>query len=363
MQKKLNQILTLGLLLTVLLGFCGWSIVKPDEPVSASERRKLAQFPPLSSATVLSGAFMESFEAYSLDQFPLRDELRGLKAFTALKLLHQSDNNGLYSDRGYLSRLDFPLDTASVDNAAERFRRVYDLCLTDAGAIYAVIVPDKNYYTDASYPKMDYSALSERLLAAMPYAKPIDLTGQLTLESYYRTDPHWRQEALAPAAQYLAQQMGTQLSGSYETARLDTPFSGAYAGQYALPVAADDFSYLTNDTLASCRVYDYEAEAWKTLYDHDAAAGDDPYAFFLSGSRALLTVENPNASTDKELILFRDSYGSAIAPLLAEGYAKITLIDIRYLAPELLPRFVDFTGKDVLFLYSTTVLNSSNTLR
>ena len=129
------------------------------------------------------------------------------------------------------------------------------------------------------------------------------------------------------------------------------------------PVAADDFCYLTNDTLASCRVYDYEAEAWKTLYDLDAAAGDDPYAFFLSGSRALLTVENPNASTDKEIILFRDSYGSAIASLLAEGYAKITLIDIRYLAPELLPRFVDFTGKDVLFLYSTTVLNSSNTLR
>ncbi len=363
MQKKLNQILTLGLLLAVLLGFCGWSIVKPDEPVSTSERRKLAQFPPLSSATVLSGAFMENFETYTLDQFPLRDELRGLKAFTALKFLRQGDNHGLYSDRGYLSKLDSPLDTASVDNAAERFQRVYDLCLTDAGALYVAIVPDKNYYTDAAYPKLDYAALTERLLAAMPYAAPIDLTGQLSLESYYRTDPHWRQEALVPVAQHLAQQMGTQLSGSYETVRLDTPFSGAYTGQYALSVEPDEFCYLTNDTLAACKVYDYEADAWTGLYDLDAAAGDDPYAFFLSGSRALLTIENPNASMDKELILFRDSYGSSLAPLLAEGYAKITLIDIRYLAPELLSRFVDFDGKDVLFLYSTTVLNSSNTLR
>ena len=55
--------------------------------------------------------------------------------------------------------------------------------------------------------------------------------------------------------------------------------------------------------------------------------------------------------------------GSSLAPLLASGYAKITLVDIRYISPNLLGRFVDFGGKDVLFLYSTSVLNSSELLK
>ena len=346
-----------------MLGFCGWSILKPDEQRSVTERRALAQFPELNGTTLWNGSFMERFEAYSLDQFPMRDELRGVKALTALRLLRQKDYNGLYEQNGFIAKLDFPLDTASVDNAAERFRRVYDLCLQDAGAIYLSIVPDKNYYTDAAYPKMDYAALTEQLCTAMPYASYIDLTGQLDLTSYYHTDPHWRQEALVPAAEQLALAMGWQLGAAYETVTLDAPFRGSYAGQYPLELAPDTFCYLTNEAIAACRVYDYEAERWTAVYDLDAAMGEDPYALFLSGSRALLTIENPNAATDKELILFRDSYGSSIAPLLAQGYAKITLIDIRYIAPELLSRFVDFTGKDVLFLYSATVLNSSNALR
>ena len=91
--------------------------------------------------------------------------------------------------------------------------------------------------------------------------------------------------------------------------------------------------------------------------------GREPDRQFLGGSRALLTITNPAASSDRELLLFRDSFGSSIAPLLAEGYAKITLIDIRYISPELLDRFVTFDGQDVLFLYSVSVLDHSETIR
>ena len=52
-----------------------------------------------------------------------------------------------------------------------------------------------------------------------------------------------------------------------------------------------------------------------------------------------------------------------LIPLLAEGYREITLIDIRYLSPASLGRFVDFDAQDVLFLYSTSVLNDSATIK
>ena len=67
------------------------------------------------------------------------------------------------------------------------------------------------------------------------------------------------------------------------------------------------------------------------------------------------------AKTDKELIIFRDSYGRSIIPLMVDDYAKITVIDTRYIAPAFLRSFVEFKseGQDVLFLYSTLVLNQS----
>ena len=73
-------------------------------------------------------------------------------------------------------------------------------------------------------------------------------------------------------------------------------------------------------------------------------------------------IENPNAKTDRELIVFRDSYGSSMTPLLVQDYKTVTLIDTRYIAPNLIGDFVDFEDQDVLFLYSTLILNSSRSL-
>ena len=62
------------------------------------------------------------------------------------------------------------------------------------------------------------------------------------------------------------------------------------------------------------------------------AAGRDPYEMFLSGSVSLLRIENPQNTSGRRLVIFRDSFGSSIAPLLVEGYSSVTLVDIRYLA-------------------------------
>ena len=91
--------------------------------------------------------------------------------------------------------------------------------------------------------------------------------------------------------------------------------------------------------------------------------GNDPYDVYLSGATALLTVENPNARTDKELVVFRDSFGSSMIPLLVKDYKTVTVVDIRYLAGDYVGSFVDFHGQDVLFLYSCLVLNNSSTLK
>jgi hypothetical protein len=144
---------------------------------------------------------------------------------------------------------------------------------------------------------------------------------------------------------------------------IDNEFKGVYSGQYALPTGSEKIYYLTNDTLNNCKVFDYENNKAIDIYDMEKAYGKDPYEMFLSGPLSLVTIENDNAENNKELVVFRDSYGSALAQLMAEGYSKITLVDIRYMHPDMVGKYVDFKNADVLFIYSTSVLNNSETIK
>ena len=365
MEKRKN-LAVVCLTAAFLLGFLIWSLWKPDDAVSVSERRKLAQKPELTLSSVLRGDFMKKFETYTLDQFPLRDSFRRLKAVTLLDVLREKDNNGIYITGGFAAKLDPSIDEASVQHAADRFQLIFDRYLDGTDVkVYAAVIPDKNAFLaqQNGYPFYSHAALSALLAQSMPYASMIDLMPALSLDSYYHTDLHWRQEALLPVARTLAEALGVPLTEDYETITAEQPFYGVYCGQSALPLAPDTLRYLTNDTLRGCAVYDHETDSELPVYDLQQLAGEDPYAVFLSGSKALLTITNPAATTDRELVILRDSFASSLAPLLAGSYAKITLVDIRYLQPERLGSWLTFENQDVLFLYSAPVLNSSETIR
>lgn len=153
-----------------------------------------------------------------------------------------------------------------------------------------------------------------------------------------------------------------QLTENYKYNKIDS-FYGVYYGQAALPMEADDIYYLENDVTNSCRVFNYETGKYSDIYYLEKTEGIDPYDLFLSGVVSLLTIENPNAEANKELVISRDSFGSSIAPLFVEAYSKITLIDIRYIKSEYLENFITFDKQDVLFLYSALVINNSTMLK
>ena len=220
-----------------------------------------------------------------------------------------------------------------------------------------------------SHRAVDAARATVLLLEAMAAEKDdlmryIDLFGTLTADDYYRTDSHWRQENLLTTADTLAAAMGVALPDSrYTEWTLDRPYYGVYYGYAALPMEPDHLTYITSDLLDACTVYNYETGKTGPIYDLAKGAGKDPYELFLSGSVSLLTIENPNADTDRELVIFRDSFGSSLAPLLDPGYDKVTLADIRYLPSSQMGKYLTFTDQDVLFLYSAPVLNNSETLK
>lgn len=353
---------TLWLIVTI------WCWVGSSQDISLSERRKLAQFPVVSVDSILSGKFMSGFEKYTLDQFPLRDSFRTLKAVSSFFVFSQKDNNDIYIADGYAAKLEYPLNEGSVTSAADKFQYLYNTYMKEKNMhVYLSIVPDKGYFLaeNSGYPSMDYDRLFALIQANMPFAKYIDITGCLELSDYYKADPHWKQEEIVDVAGKLAEYMGMKglISGNYSKITADLPFYGAYYGQSALPLKSETITYLTNRILDSCRVYNAETNETGGIYNMDKLQRRDPYEMFLSGASPILYIENPNAVSDRELIVFRDSFGSSLIPLLAEGYTKVTLVDTRYISSNYVGDYVTFENQDVLFLYSTLVLNNSMVLK
>jgi len=351
-------------LLWAVLTAAAW--FAPAKDISEAERRPLAQAPALTVDSLLDGSFMSDFEDFSLDQFPLRDTFRTIKSLFHFYGLNQSDNNDIYLAEGYAVKQEYPLNPDSLYHAAERFAYVREKYLTDCD-VYMAVVPDKGQYLaeDSGHLNLHFGKLNTILIDRMPWATHIDLYGTLDYDDYYRTDIHWRQEHLFEAAAAICEAMNVTAPdpADYTRTAVERPFYGVYYGQAALPMEPETMYVLESDVLKNCRVYDYESGKYTDVYNMEKLDSRDLYDVFLSGSRSLLTIENPNAATDRELILFRDSFGSAMAPLLVADYAKVTLVDIRYIQIDVLERFLEFDDQDVLFLYSVPVLNNSQTIK
>ena len=359
----MKKIISLILVLALWAGLAGYAWCKPAAASSDAERRPLEQLPALKGESLLSGQFMKDFADYAVDQFPLRDGFRTLNAYLTYYLLGRQDNNGIYLHDGYAAKMDYPLDENSLEYAVARFTDLYEMYLTDSRVCFA-LVPDKSCYLaqEAGALAIDYDALYERMAAELPWAELIDLRSSLTIDDYYRTDTHWRQEQLLPAAEMIAQRLGCTVP-EFTLCQVDRPFYGVYYGQAALPMEPDTMYYLTNGVLENCTVRCHDNGSTAGVIDLTKLGSKDLYDIFLSGGSAVLEITNPAGEAGRELIVFRDSFGSAMVPLLLNDYAKVWVLDTRYVNPAMLADFVEFADRDVLFLYSTLILNSSSALR
>lgn len=364
-RNKKDMLYSLGVAVVLLvISVICW--LKPADDFSITERRQLKQFPEVSLDSILDGAFMSDFEAYAVDQFPFRDEIRSVKTAVQKYLLGQSDNNGVYMVEGHLGQMDATLSKAALQRSVNKLNSVYETYIKDSDAkVYFSIIPDKNYFLakEHGYLTYEYEDLYSYMQSGLKDMNYIEIRDLLLIDDYYRTDSHWKQECIVDVAERLSSEMGNVDKSIFEVNPLDVPFYGVYYGQAGLSLEPDTLNYLSNSELSQCRVYDHENQREIPMYDLKLATGRDGYEMYLSGALSAITIENPEASTMKELVIFRDSFSSSLAPLLATQYAKVTLLDVRYLNEGMIDEIVHFTNQDVLFLYSTSVLNNEASFR
>ena len=360
-----NKLFVIIMAASMLLGTFAFMLI-PDKAFSESERRLLAKMPEISAKSLFSGDFMDGFEVYAQDSFPLRDSFRGLKSRFVLDVLKQGDNNGLYTAMGHIAKGDYPMNEKMLQYAAGRMESIYKRYLEGTDCkLYFSIIPDKNRYIAPGFNQLylNFNELESYMLDKTSYMEYIPIAQQLCANDYYYSDSHWRQERIGPVAEEICSAMGAEVMGFDDSDLKSTasPFKGVYAGQLGIDSITDELCYLENDIIRACTVTSYDSGKPESVdfYDMEAAQSRDPYEMFLNGADALLVIDNPKAKTERELVIFRDSFGSSLAPWLLHSYSKVTLVDIRYINSAMLGQFIDFDKQDVLFIYSTGLLNNS----
>lgn len=368
MAKKIRNIACIAVFLIFIFALGAACFLREPVEVLVSERRKAAQMPEASVESVMDKSFFDDFESFLTDQFFMRDGFRSVNAAIRMKLLRQTDNGKVYLADGHISEFQSVLNEKSVKATADKLNAIYDKYIKGKNAkVYCSVVPDKNYYLAEKngYPSLDYGKMLDIFTSEIKNMEYIDISDCLTIDDYYKTDSHWKQENLSEVVDRLSEKMSFEIKpfDEYKAEKI-SDFEGVYAPRLAFGKMSDEIVALSSDVTDSAKVFNLETnKTMQGVYDKEKLGGYDKYEYYLSGAAAFLTVENPLAKEKRELVVFRDSFGSSLVPLMLEGYSKITVVDIRYISPQILGEYVDFTDCDVLFIYNTLILNQSNILK
>lgn len=349
-----NKIITI-LFITIIFGFGFMGIIFQDKEVSTFERRKLESFPKFNKN------FTENLDEYLLDQFAFRNEFINLNSIINRKVLNKINNKDVYVIEDSIYEKNYPLNTEKVLKFAEKTNYIISKC-KEKDRIYYSIIPDKAYFLDENrYLKLDYNKMYE-LVNNNINAKYIDITSDLDIEDYYRTDIHWKQENLQQVSKKIVENLGQKYTYENYIEKEYNNFYGASYSKAGLKIEPDKLKYLYSNSFENVEVKHLEY-GYKKVYDEEKLNDVDSYDIFLSGPSSYIEITNNNLNDDSTLIIFRDSYASSIVPLFIPYYNNIIVIDLRYIDFELVEEKIELSNSDILFLYSTLIINNSDILK
>ena len=340
-----------------IITFFSLHIIFKDNNISISERRTLSTFPKLT----ISNEYIKDIETYMLEHFPYRDKFRNIKANYNYKILNKLDNNNIYIEKDNIYKSNYPTNKKSIDYFINNINKTKEQ-FNETNNVYLMIIPDKNYYLDNKlFLHIDYDYIYSKINELN--INNIDIRNILNKNDYYKTDTHWKQENLNKVIKHMNSYMNfNYIDYSYKKNTFDK-FYGVYYGESALKTNPETITYLSNNILDNVNVSYLENNKLNKIYNLDKLNSFDPYEVYLDGASSFIEIKNELSTTDKELIIFRDSFASSITPLLVPYYKKITIIDNRYINSNNYLNYIKYDNQDIIFMYSTLIINNSLSLK
>lgn len=357
LQGKYLSWLLIGVI--VLLSVAG--LVVEDRDFSPSENRKLAGFPDFSLSDLLDGSYLQGMGDYIADQFPARDMWITLN-LKLNQLLGQKEFSGVYlCEDNYLIQIpSAPNETQHERNlnAINTFARNHpNLNMVMTVAPNSVTVHADKLPENA--PVRDQMADLYHIASTVTDVKVVDVTQKLMEHKdeylYYRTDHHWTSLAAYYAFQVIAPELRITAPGMEEYAvyPVSTTFEGTLSSKSGSHSALDTVEIMVPKSGIEYFVT-YNSDSNTnicSLYNRAALDAKDHYTVFFGGNYSRVDITT-TARTERNLLVFKDSYANCMIQFLYPYFDHITMIDPRYYYDNVEHVITSQGITDVLFLYN-----------
>ncbi len=341
------------------------TILIPDKKVSYLENKVLQQIPNVSVSDILSKKFMNSFDEYATDQFPLRSSFIKLKNYYSYLLGNREFRNIYISKSGNLLEK-FVFNKATIDKNVNNISKIanhiknnYDIksklmiiptsIAFYEDELYNYMVTDNQLHV-INYIENSFKNKSNNASFYSPYKVLYENKDKYI---FFKTDHHWTQLGACLAYEDM-----------YKIKVLDKPIavSNSFYGTYYSKSILD---FITPDTIYAYKAFNnYTLNmdinyTYNCLYDDSKLLGKNKYQYFLHGDPAIGCIKG-NKNSKKEILIFKDSFAHNFMPFLTSNYGKIHFIDIRYYNGSI----DDYLSRnknidEVLFIHNIANLNSN----
>lgn len=256
-----------------------------------------------------------------------------------------------------------------------RYAGIINACkqtLGDEINVYNMLVPTSaEFYLPAKYGKYSasqkeaidyiYDNLDDDIITVDAYSVLSQHTDEYI---YFRTDHHWTGRGAYYAYTAFCETAGIDYPdlSEYEE-RSKEGFVGSlysYTGDTVLKSSPETFYYYIPPAQFSAQAYRYTdlAPLGVTSVFHEYAEGANMYGIFLGGDNMHIKITS-DSGTGRKLVIFKESYGNALAPYFVNGFDEIYVIDIRYFGVNAADYIKSVGATDVLFVDNIFAANTS----
>lgn len=347
------------------------SFLVPDRDFSANENRYLAEKPEFSLNNILDCEFQDGLEEYLNDQIWGRDAWITIK--TAIqKAVGDTDIGGAYVGKdGY----DFEkitsddVDDKLFERNIKQVQKFFATCseTIEPSRLSFLLVPTSGLILSDKLPEnaplFDQAAYIDRVQQGMKDYHFIDVREELLAQKdegiYYRTDHHWTSKGAFVAYEKYCKAMGLETAEekNYTVTTVTDKFRGSlYSKILDYDSAYDSIQIYEKTGADASYVVTLNGEKTEGFYHYDRLEEKDKYLFFFGGNYSEVAIhkEGGNAAEERNLLLVKDSFANTFAPLVAENYDNIYMIDLRYYRGDMKTYMEEKNITDVLVLYNVS---------
>ncbi len=359
----------------ILIAVMFFNIFLPDKKFSAEENRLLQTMPKLSISSIFSGRFETKAESYAADQFMLRNMFIKIKSSFDISLGSTESNNVFMCKDNYLMENISKADAKKMENNYNSLAKLKQLypninmdfmlvpnaanIMSDKLPLFAV-TDDQNKQMDDFFKKIQSIGIN-----------PVDVRATFKknkeeIELYYHTDHHWTTDGAYLAYQDFAKKNKLNSNIKYDALAVKNDFRGTLASKSGFTNGLNDMIkiYLPKEGQNyknSVIFYSDTKEKTTEFYKLNNLKKKDTYTVFGGSNHPIYSIKTP-VSSQRKLLLIKDSYANSFIPFLSQDYREIIVIDPRYFFDDI-SEIIKANGiTDILFLYNANTFFNDNSL-